>query len=94
MSDVFTTSKSFPVVDITHKPKRTQADNLRKSINSVSSVPQEITTEIKPHYEVPTMITLEKAIHFYEENATGDLEKLYSQTAKWLRSLLTNKPIE
>ena len=31
---------------------------------------------------------IERAIQYYEANATGELTTLYSNTAKWLRQLL------
>lgn len=89
MSNVTTVSNGkFPVEDITHKPRRTQADNLRKAgfvDNEVSSENTDIVSK------VPQSPTVEGAIKFFEENAKGEYKALYVNTAMWLRKYLTLK---
>lgn len=85
MSDMLTTANSFPNEDITHKPKRMQRDNLKKST---------VETSVEgdtPSSEVPSILTLERAIKYYESHAEGELSALYNQTAQWLRTLLSRK---
>ena len=84
---VTTTKNGFPVVDVTHKPKRMQSANLRAVQTTDTSSPVEVQNS-----EVPTVITLERAIHSFESHATGELAVLYSRTAQWLRELM-NKNI-
>ena len=84
MSDMTTVKNGFPVHDITHKPKRMQNANIKAVLGEDN--PVSIAGEEK---EVPSLITLERAIHFYESHAEGDYVNLYSQTAKWLRELMS-----
>ena len=89
MNNVTTVANgSFPVVDITHKPKRTQADNLKKAgyTNDEASV-----ADNNVQSKVPQSPTVESAIQFFEDNASGEFKALYSNTAKWLRNYLTLK---
>lgn len=88
---VTTTKNGFPVVDVTHKPKRMQSANLRAVQTSEDiNNPAEVQNS-----EVPKVITLERAIHYYESHATGELAVLYSRTAQWLRELMSkNIPVE
>lgn len=81
MSDMTTTKDGFSVIDVTHRPKRMQGDNIR----AMSEEEQEGTVRVEV---VPNVMTLERAINYYESNAVGELKQLYDQTAKWLRSLL------
>lgn len=80
-----TTSDRFPVIDITHKPLRTQAGNLEE----VSSREKKNEGEPVSHVSVPTTITIERAIEFYESHSEGEYKTLYSMTAKWLREFMT-----
>lgn len=88
---VTTVSSNFPVIDVTHKPKRTQRDNLRRAEElrgvdiSESSLGDNIVE--KP----PTYVTIESAIRYYENNAVGEDELLFKRTAEWLRQLMQNK---
>lgn len=88
MPDMMTTTDKFPTVDITHKPKRSQGDNLKNAnIDPDSPVEgAEISTS-----DIPTVLTVERAIRYYESHAEGELKSLYSQTAKWLTELIARK---
>ncbi len=80
----------FPIIDITHKPKRKQADNLRDT-ESMMTIQQNTDKDSCSSngvmlYEVPEgFITLEKAIAFYEKNSEVTLFKF---TAQWLNDFL------
>ena len=78
----------FTVEDITHKPKRTQADNLRKAGVIADAVSSENNTIVS---KIPQSPTVEGAIQFFEENAKGEYKALYANTALWLRKYLTQK---
>lgn len=80
-----TTKDNFPVIDITHKPKRMQNDNLK----AVSQMTTAMDVESPVASSVPTTPTLERAIAFYESNAEGEFKTLYLQTAKWLRDYMS-----
>lgn len=82
-----TTSDRFPVVDITHKPLRTQAGNLERSMSLTKEEGNEET--ISSTTSVPNIITIERAIEFYESHSEGAYKVLYSLTAKWLREFMT-----
>lgn len=88
MPDMMTTTDKFPTVDITHKPKRSQGDNLKKAIQDPDKSTEgvEIATS-----DIPTVLTVERAIRYYESHAEGELKSLYSQTAKWLTELIARK---
>ncbi len=88
-----TTRDSFPVEDITHKPRRSQSDNLRNAQSEVTV--SAVSTDSKELSNMP--LTLERAISYYETHAVGELAHLYRFTATMLRYLLlnpTNKNIE
>lgn len=82
MSATMTTRDNFPVIDVTHKPKRMQGTNLK-----TMSEPESRQETFESN--VPQSATLERAIQFYESNAQGEYKVLYSQTAKWLREYMT-----
>ena len=77
----------FPVIDISHKPRRYQSDNLLKA-GTANSLHEEDTEPVNVTH-APRTMTLESAIHFYETNAKGDLASLYIATARWLRNYMT-----
>lgn len=79
-----TTKDNFPVIDITHRPRRMQSDNL-KAVTSVTTA-MEVDA---PQSSVPATPTLERAIEFYETHAEGEYRTLYLQTAKWLRDYMS-----
>lgn len=82
MSDYTTVSGStFPVEDITHYPYRTQSENLKSAFGDNP----EITVNAEGSV-VPKILTVERAIKYFEENAVGELEKLYTFTAQCLRA--------
>lgn len=87
MSDITKVKDSyFPTVNITHKPRRLQADNL---INSGRMTEEDKEDSPDVMSSVPLhSITLERAIEYYELNAVGEFATLYRSTAKWLRQLL------
>lgn len=89
MPEMSTTGNSrFPVIDITHKPKRLQRDNIMQA-GTAYDADNPDTSVGDPLSCIPLHnVTIERAIQYYEANATGELTTLYSNTAKWLRQLL------
>lgn len=84
MSDKITTMSNFTTQDITHRPKRTQAENLTKAgVSKINTV-----NEVSEPVDIPIGVTIEKAIKYYETNAVGELSVLYASTARWLRMFL------
>lgn len=85
--DKITTAESFITerLDVTIKPTRYQ-----------SEVAEENKKEVSPLSApaVPQMVTIERAIKFYEENAKGDLAQLYKFTALKLREILKTPTVE
>ena len=76
-------------IDITHKPKRLQRDNLIQAGTAVIEQSDEATAAMQAMSCIPLHnITLERAVQYYEANATGEYATLYSTTAKWLRQLI------
>jgi hypothetical protein len=93
--EITTTRGSFPDHNITHKPKRLQGDNIRLAQNvvEVATINGDITTTVN---DVPTVLTLERAIEYYMKHSSdGSTARLYQATVKWLTELLTskNKPV-
>lgn len=86
--NITTVSDRFPMIDVTHKPKRTQADNLKRAGVIADDTPVEGNVE---QSKVPQSPTVEGAIQFFESNATGEFKALYKSTATWLRKYLTIK---
>lgn len=75
-------------VDVTHKPKRLQRDNLIQAGTAIS-VPQEDSEQGQPMSCIPLHnVTIERAIQYYEANAVGEYATLYTSTAEWLRQLI------
>lgn len=82
MSEYTTVSGStFPVEDITHRSSRSQADNLKAAFGEKNT-----DNDNGVETNIPKILTVERAIRYFEENARGDLEKLYSFTAQILRA--------
>lgn len=84
MSVTMTTKDNFPVIDITHKPKRMQSDNLKSAVQVATAKDADTPTSA-----IPVSPTLERAIEFYESHAEGEFRLLYLQTAKWLRDYMS-----
>lgn len=85
-----TTSKDrFPVIDVTHKSKRSQAGNLEIAMKNSPSEPN--SEENVFPASVPKSITLERAIEFYESHSEGEYKTLYTLTAKWLRDYMSKR---
>lgn len=89
--------KGFDVVDVTHKSKRTQADNIKKSgtayadflilqdqTSTSSLVINNTGVSVQADSVIPKNITLETAITFFRSNAKGEFASLFTQTAEWL----------
>ena len=81
-----TTKENFPVIDITHKPKRMQGENL-KAVATVTTAMEQDDAPLTN--AIPATPTLERAIEYYETHAVGEFRTLYAQTAKWLREYMT-----
>lgn len=81
-----TMSDAFPVVDISHKPKRMQGDAIKAQYSEEDSESKGIVESVPSKN-----LTLEKVIHYCEDNAKGEYSALYRQIALWLRELLTNR---
>ena len=84
MSDMTTVKSGFPVHDITHKPKRMQSANLKAVLREESTV-----SLAGEESNVPKIVTMERAITYYETHAEGEYANLYTQTAKWLREFMS-----
>ena len=91
MSDVMTTKDRFPVVDITHQPKRMQGDAI-----AMKEATSDEITPIVAEEETLTVVTLERAITFYSQLASqrGANSKLYLATANWLKELLATRNVK
>lgn len=89
MSELTTSRSGFPVIDITHKPKRLQRDNIIQAGTEYKSNSDADSAEV-PVSSVPLHnVTIERAIQYYESHATGELTTLYENTALWLRKLMS-----
>lgn len=92
MSNTTTTSDAFPVIDVTHRPHRKQADNLLKAgvLPNSEKAREAVQTPLpEPLSDSPHAMSLESAIAFYESHSLG--ADLYAQTALWLRELITKR---
>ena len=93
MSDyVTTTTSSFPVKDVTHKPRRMQGDMIRlKEAEAGLAVSDNTSGSVEPL----SVITLERAISYYKKMSADETNgKLYSATAKWLEELLVTRTLK
>lgn len=87
------------VENISHKPRRYQhqiEEDIKREKElygeSVANYePRSVETPLNYAGIVPKFITKEKAIHYFEQNANGELAELYIKTALWLRDSLSNK---
>lgn len=82
---------NFKTEDITHHSKRTQAGNIEKAgtaydlcVDNSSSIRVDTSSKVTTVSEVPKSVTLESAIKFYREHATGRMYSLFKMTAEWL----------
>lgn len=73
----------FPVINITHKPKRKQADCVQENEDTLIEININDSA-------IPQNPTIETAIHFFETNAIKEYKNLYNRTAIWLRRILEN----
>lgn len=85
--EVTLSSAGFPVVDVTHRPKRLQADSIVASGKAFQTEAREDAEESAMSCVPLHNVTIERAIAYYEANAEGSLQTLYLNTAKWLRQL-------
>lgn len=87
------------VENISHKPRRFQhqieedikAEKELYGESAADEEPRTIETPLNYTGAVPKFITKEKAIHYFEQNAKGEVAELYIKTAMWLRQSLSNK---
>ena len=93
MSDyVTTTSSSFPVKDITHKPKRMQGDMIKLREAEQGIINNEDSVSVN---DTLSVITLERAISYYKRMSNDENNgKLYVATAKWLEELLVTRTLK
>lgn len=84
MPEMTTTRNGFPVHDVTHKPKRMQNANIKAVFGEEKTV-----SVAGVETDIPNVVTLERAIHYYESHAKGEYANLYTQTAKWLREFMS-----
>ena len=71
--------------DVTHKTRRMQSE-VGKETNETMVVGDTVNTTLSP---VPQSVTLENAITYFENNASGVNKNLFSRTAKWLKELMS-----
>lgn len=92
----YTTTGRFPVVDITHHPKRTQGGNLNNRPDRIYVSEETDTPTQQEQGDVPRAITVENAIDYYTNKKTGNIQlaKLYSATAVWLGDYLRLKNLK
>lgn len=87
------------VEDVSHKPRRYQnqvEEDIKRERELYGEAvaydePRTIETPLNYTGTVPKFITKEKAIHYFEQNAKGELAELYIKTAVWLRESLSSK---
>ena len=88
------TVANFPVENITHKPKRMQGDSIKQKYEEETEPQQRGRSTVAVNAGgTLSVITLERAIPFYEEMADKDLvnAKLFIATSKWLKELLVTR---
>lgn len=73
----------FPHKDITHKPKRKQSE-IENENNSNSAGSEAVNVTLS---SVPQSVTLESAITYFKDNASGANKQLFNRTASWLEDL-------
>lgn len=70
---------NFRHYDITHKSKRKQSEIETENNSSADSSTVNVTLS-----SIPQGVTLESAITYFKENASGANENLFKATVKWL----------
>lgn len=82
---------NFPVIDVTHKPKRKQGDMIRLKQRLEGRVDEDTPEETNANAPLK-VITLERAISYYKRMSADETNgKLYEATAKWLEELLVTR---
>ena len=93
VSTVSGSSESFPVIDITHKPKRLQGDMIR--LKEAQEGKSDKTLPEQGEDNSLKVVTLERAITYYKKmSADKENGKLYEATAKWLEELLVTRTVK
>lgn len=81
------------VEDITHHPKRTQADNILRAGTAFVTT----TDQAKPENrqtDIPLNVTMESAIEYFRSHATGEYTVLYSFAADILERYRVAVPVK
>lgn len=72
---------NMTVEDITHHPKRTQAENILKAGTAFHTVTDRGAVSEAVESDVPVNVTLESAIQYFRDHADGAYHNLYMFTA-------------
>ena len=75
-------NSNFPNYDVTHKPKRMQS-----AVEDERNTDADDTTVNVTLSSVPQSVTLESAITYFKNNASGANKQIFSRTATWLEEL-------
>lgn len=83
---------NMTVEDITHHPKRTQAENILKAGTAFHTITEKGAIEATANSDIPLNVTLESTIKYYRDHADGAFRNLYLFTAEALdKYRLTSK---
>lgn len=72
---------NMTVEDITHHPKRTQAENILKAGTAFHTVTYSGSQSSPVDSGIPVNVTLESAIRYFRDHADGAYHNLYMFTA-------------